>query len=67
MWLTVDLIEMYGEQVGPVADPLLRPKTVECVGARIDELVGATGHAQAAASALFGPEGEPSAAERDAV
>ena len=67
MWLTVDLVEMDGEHVGPIPDPFLGAKTVEGVGARVDELVRATGHAQATASALVGPEREPSPAQGYAV
>jgi hypothetical protein len=67
VWLTVDLIEVYGKHLGPIRYPLLCPKAVECVGARIDELVGTTGHAQTAAGALVGPEGQPGPAERDPV
>ena len=65
--LAVDLLQMDGEHVGPIGDPLLGSETIECVGAGVDELVRAAGHAQAAAGALVGPEGQPGPAEGDAM
>ena len=43
------------------------PEAIEGVGARVDELIRASGHAQAAARAFVGSKGQPGPSHGDAV